>query len=514
MATRIASLAGLASLLSVEAFAETAPLSAIDWLSNSVREEAEAPSVPSTGQPLHQSAKLPDAVTVTSLDAPVPDSVGVIDADALGLPVDVWGRSSAADLSAALSRVTFGDGTPPAIHRFLADMLQARLSAPIDAAVNDAFFFARIDRLLEKGHLDEASDLIRQAGLEDPQLFRRQFDIALLLGRETESCREIEATPEFSPTYPARIFCLARLGQFDVAALTLGNAETLGILTEREDALLLHFLDPELFEGEPIPPAPAVPTPLQFRLYEAVGERIATDRLPLPFAFADMSDTVGWKARLNAAERLAASGAIPFERLLEVYEERAASASGGVWERVVAFQALSGARRENDDDAVLTHLPKAWAAARDAGYEAAFARWIVPTLRRVEEPGGAMHLAFEIALLAEDVELAAQFANSSTEDQFLLSIAANRVGTQPAGDAFGRAIIRGLSSVNAGPAFEALIADDRRGEALFRALDQLAEGATGNPDTTAQSLAALRRIGLQDLARQIAVELVLIEGAA
>ena len=74
--------------------------------------------------------------------------------------------------------------------------------------------------------------------------------------------------------------------------------------------------------------------------------------------------------------------------------------------------------------------------------------------------------------------------------------------------------MRGLSSVSAGAAYEALIEDDRKGEVLFRALDQLADGATGNPDSTANSLAALRRIGLDHLARQIAVELVLKEGAA
>jgi hypothetical protein len=71
-----------------------------------------------------------------------------------------------------------------------------------------------------------------------------------------------------------------------------------------------------------------------------------------------------------------------------------------------------------------------------------------------------------------------------------------------------------LSAINAGATYEALIDDDRRGEVLFRALDQMADGATGNPDTTAQSLAALRRIGLDSLARRIAVELILKEGAA
>ena len=118
------------------------------------------------------------------------------------------------------------------------------------------------------------------------------------------------------------------------------------------------------------------------------------------------------------------------------------------------------------------------------------------------------------ALLTEDADGAARFAGPSREERFLLSLATGQVGSAPAGDALGRAVLRGLSAVNAGSAYEALIADNRRGEALFRALDQLADGATGNPDTTAQSLAALRRIGLADLARQIAVELVLREGAA
>ncbi|MEM9425856.1 MAG: hypothetical protein AAGA06_04055 [Pseudomonadota bacterium] len=487
-----------------------APLSAIGWLSNSVADEQVEPGV---ANPV-PAASTPGAIRVLPLDAPVQDTAGLLDAEALGVPKDLWGRSSAGDLEEALQRLSPGSDAPPVISRFLSQLLQARLDPPIDAVATDRFFFARIDRLLGKGHVVAAAGLMETAGVEDARSFRRQFDIALLTETETEACREIEGNPDLSPTYPARIFCLARLGQFDVAALTLGNAETLGILSEEEDALLLHFLDPELFEGEPIPRAPSLPTPLQFRLYEAVGERISTEGLPIPFAFADMSDTVGWKARLSAAERLAAARAIPFERLLEAYRERGASASGGVWERVRAFQALADAVDRGDEKAIGTSLPRAWEAAGQAGYASAFAEWILPRIEALTDAAAVSRIAFEIALLAEDPEAAARFARSSREDRFLVSLANGQIGTEPAGDALGRAVLRGLSMVNAGPAYEALIADDRRGEALFRALQQLADGATGNPDVTAQSLAALRRIGLEALARQIAVELVLREGAA
>lgn len=489
---------------------ETPPLSAIDWLSNSVEEDVVA----STNARVVPKATTPETVRVMPLDAPVIDSAGLSDASALELPSDIWGRSSSGDLAAELVRLSPGPEAPPSISRFFAELLVTRLDPPIDAAVDDRLFYARVDRLLEKGHLDDAEALIEATGSEDPQLFRRRFDIALLTGGETKACREIETTPELSPTYPARIFCLARLGQFDVAALTLGNAETLGILTPEEDKLLLFFLDPELFEDEPLPLPPSVPTPLQFRLYEAVGERIPTKGLPVPFAHADMSPDVGWRTRLSAAERLAATGAIPFERLLEVYRERSASASGAVWDRVRAIQSLAAAMEAGDEAELVKCLTKAWDAAKQGGYTAAFAEWIMPAFRKLDDPGTASHLAFEVALTAGDIVAAERFADRSREDRFLLSLAKGEAGAAPAGDAFGRVIVRGLSSLHAGPAFEALIADDRRGEVLFRALDQLAEGADGNPDTTAQSLAALRKIGLDRLARQIAVELVLMEGKA
>ncbi len=76
-------------------------------------------------------------------------------------------------------------------------------------------------------------------------------------------------------------------------------------------------------------------------------------------------------------------------------------------------------------------------------------------------------------------------------------------------------MLQGLSALQPGSAYGALIEDDRRGEALFRALEQLSlDGAAGNPDATTQALALLRALGLDALARQIAVELVLSDGAA
>ena len=489
--------------------AENAPLSAIDWLSDSVDlPDAVAAPVEET------TASLPPAIAVGPIGAPSPDRAGLIDARTLGVAPDIWGRSSASDLARAIAALPDGISGPPSLRRFLHDLMVVRLDPPVDAMIDDSLYLARIDLLLGMGHLDAAEALIREAGAPEPKRFRRAFDIALLKGTETDACREIDETPDVSPTYMARIFCLARLGKWDVAALTLGNAEALGMLSDDDDALLRHFLDPELFEGEPIPQAPALPTPLQFRIYEAVGERISTDQLPVAFTAADLADTVGWQARIRAAERLAAADALSVDALLGVFSERKAAASGSTWDRVTILHAADEAIRAQDIEAITDILPSAFEAAEDGGYAPGFAAWAAPRLESLDLTGPAAHTAFEIALLAAQPGIAARFATRSREDRFLLDLATGQGGTPPGLAPLDRAALRGLSALGPGEAYKALIEDDRAGEALLRAVAQLMDGAAGNPDLTGQSLALLRHLGLAGLARQVAVELVLMESAA
>ena len=491
------------------AFAQGEPLSAIDWLSDSIAVPQESPKL-AAPEPV---APVPQ-ISVSTLDQPLPDRAGLVDARDLGVPPGLWGRSSAAELAAMIARLPDTSEAPPALRMFLHDLMTARLDPPVDAASDQSLYLARLDKLLAMGHLGAANDLIKAAGAPEAQRFRRAFDIALLTGTETQACRTIEETPDLSPTYPARVFCLARNGKWDVAALTLGNAGSLGILTPEEDKLLLIFLDAELFENEPVPRPPRVPSPLIFRLYEAIGERIPTDQLPVAFAAADISNTVGWQARLRAVERLAAAGAVPVSRLIEVYSERTPAASGGIWDRVAAVRSAVEALESGDSDAVTNTLPLAWRMAQGAGYDAGFAYWAAEKLGGLELKGAAGHVAFEIALLAWNADLAAQFVGVSAEDRFLLALAQGNSGATPGADPLSRAVLRGLGALSPNARYQALLDDDRAGEALLMAYGMLSDGAAGNPDGVADALGLLRAIGLEKLARQVAVELVLKEGAA
>ena len=504
---------GAVALGAVAPFAsanETPPLSAIEWLSDSIAiTEDDAPA--SNDGP---SATLPPAISVAPLDAPIPDNVGLISAGSVGLDLGIWGRSASSDLADLIRSLPDAQSAVPSLRAFVHDLMIARLDPPIDAIDDDGLFLARLDALLDLGQLGSAHDMIAAAGVPEPRRFRRAFDIALLTGTETEICKVVAQTPDISPTYPARIFCLARGGQWDVAALTLGNAEALGILSDDEHDLLLHFLDPELFEGEPIPTPPQFPSPLTFRLYEAVGERMSTDPLPVAFAAADLTDTVGWQTRLRAVERLAAADAVSFETLLSVYSERSPAASGAIWQRVKTFQSLLSAIESADDQKFEQHFPEAWALASQAHFQASFARWIAPKLSGRELARPAAHAAFEIALTAGRPNIAKQFTTDSTEDRFLVAIATGEGTTPPPNNVLGRGIVRGLSAIGPGRRYQTMIDDGRAGEALLDALAALMEGATGNPDRTSKALALLRELGLENLARQVSVDLLLHDGAA
>ncbi len=249
-----------------------------------------------------------------------------------GLPRNLWGLGRTDEIVALIGGERAD--TLPALQSLLTTLMLAEADPPGDAGGRGVLLLARLDKLLSAGALEQAAALLDAAGSTEPELFRRRFDVALLTGTEDSACAMMRETPQIAPTFPARVFCLARSGDWNAAALTLRTAQALGFVTEEEDALLSRFLDPDLYEGEPPLQKPAKPTPLVWRMFEAIGEPLPTNTLPLAFAQAELRDTAGWKAQIEAAERLARSGAIAPNRLMGLYTDRKPAASGGVWDRV------------------------------------------------------------------------------------------------------------------------------------------------------------------------------------
>lgn len=494
------------------------PLSAIDWLND----RSPLPPVPDRGVspplagalPLSEpavtdSAVTPD-VTVTPLDSAGLDAVGLLPSSVSGLPISLWQGSRTDELVRLLTQ----PGRPglPAMQALLYTVLLAEADAPLDAGRDSLLLQARIDALMRLGAVEPAQAMLERAGPEHPALFSRWFDATLLTGAEDTACAALVRAPHLSPSYAAQIFCTARRGDWRGAMLTLETASALEAMPAFEADLLARFMDPELFEDEPLPRAPVRPSPLVFRLYEALGEPLPTAPLPRAFAVAELRDTAGWRSQIEAAERLASSGALAPNRLLGLYSERQPAASGGMWDRVAAVQRFDAAIRASDPEAVERTLPRVWAAMLAADLGVAFASLYSPALIQMALDGPTGELAYRIALLGPDYEKAALALGEAYAGMaFTTAIARGQVSESTPNGLVQQAIKDGFTATQAPAPMQALLSEQRLGETILRAIDMVQRAAQGDPADLGNGLATLRAIGLEDAARRAALQLILLD---
>jgi hypothetical protein len=502
-------------VLAQEAGTTGGPLSAIDWLSQSVATPATAVTGTGTAAvdepPVAEAGgALPATVTTSSLDGPSPDGVGLIPPAVSGLPRDLWGAGLTREIAERL--VTHPDEDLPALRQLFLTILLAEVAAPVDAGGRGELLQIRIDKLLALGALEQAAALIDAAGATTPELFRRAFDVALLTGAEDKACQGMASEPHLAPTVPARIFCLARSGDWDTAALTIRTSTALGQITADQEALLSRFLDPDLYEGEPLPPAPDPVTPLDWMIYAAIGEPLPTEGLPIAFSYAELGPRSGWKARIEAAERLTRAGTIPPNVILGLYTEHDPAASGGVWDRVAAFQAFDAAIAAGDPARVAKTLPAVWARMQEVELEVPFATLFGKALIELPLEGEAAAIAFRIGLLSPYAEAAAKrYAPKDADESFLTAIAlGNAAGTLPP-DSLARAISAAFRAPVPSGEGQALMDGNRKGEAIIAAIDHIGRGVQGDLRGVTEGLSLLRMGGLEGMARRTALELMILE---
>ncbi len=497
-----------------------APMSAIDWLSDTARNPAGQPArgakAPPGGTaqgeaPVTSSAAVAD-VTVSQLATPGAGVVGVLSPDQTGLPQTLWSGSKLIALEGLLSRLR--PSRLPAINDLVV-MLMLAEAGPALASDGEALLLARVDQLLARGALEQAGALLQQAGPGPGERFRRAFDVALLTGQEDRACADLRQRPGIRPTYPLRVFCLARTGDWSAAALTLDAASVLGEVTTEDDTLLVHFLDPEMGADLPIPKGMR-PTPLTFRILDAIGEPLPTGPLPIAFAQSDLRPSVGWKAQIEAAERLTRAGAIPPGRLFELYTRNKPSASGGVWDRVAAVQALDGALGTGDPAAVAAALNRAWPLMQEAGLESALADQTAARLIALDLPGAAASLAYRMALLTPLYETAARHVSatgrSNDKDSFLAGLARGAPEKAAAYDEASAAIAAAFTDRPVPEELAAMARSDRLGEAILRAAEMIGNGTSGDLSQMAGALAFLRSVGLESTARRAALQALILQG--
>jgi hypothetical protein len=484
----------------------SAPLNVIDWLDGQALQPTALPfDEPDTAQ----SATVP-GVTVQPLGEVATRRVGLAPASITGLPDDLWADSDGAELADAITDMH--DLRLPALQELFYTLLLAEALPPTGAT--DAFDLARVDALFALGALDPALALLDQAGpATSPAHFARYIDMSLLAETPAMACAVLRARPALSPSKAHEVFCSARAGDWSTAALQLGTGRVLGLIDAPTAQALEWFLDPDLFEGDPPLPVPSRHSPLLFRLFEANGTPIHTRIWPVAFANADLSDTAGWKAQIEAAERLARTGAVPDNRLLGLYTQRQPAASGGVWDRVEALQRFETALGTGSPAAVSKTLPAVWATMQDARLTVPFATLFADRLSKMILSGRAADIAFEVLLLSPNYEQASQiFPSRALRRPALAAVAAGTVPQSLRSDGLTGAILAAFSDAPPDARIIINAQGGALGAALLQSLALTFEGAQGDVARLTTGLATLRALGLEDVARRAALQVMLLEG--
>ncbi len=503
------------------------PMSVIDWLRPG--ERAEAPGAYPLTPP---GARVADsAISVRPLDALRPEAIGLFPAARVGLPSNLWGATPADTLAQLITALP--TDMLPALRDLSLRLLLAEFDAPLPEAIapniapaddhaptreRPDFLMARIDKLIEFGALDQAAAILDALDPSDPHLRLRRFDIGLLLGDEHRACASVLLDEPPIGDDAAMIFCLARESEWDKALDLLHEAEDAQRLSPYLIDLLEHFLDGnERLPGAAtlLPPPSGTPSPLVWRLLEATGDQVPTLGLPVSYAHADLRGTIGWRAQLEAAERLVRAGALSPNRLLGLYTERRAAASGGIWERVRLVQRFDSALHSGDTEATAAALIEVWPQIQAGELEVPMAELYAQSLGQMALSGAAGALAFRVGLLSdsyETVALGRDMERATSEERFLAAVARgldpalhNGAMTGEVAQAVGEAFAR-----EALPAAETQdrLAEGRLGEEVLRVLIQL--GGPADPRMLAEGLSVLRYLGLEDIARRTALESLLL----
>lgn len=483
---------------------ETGPLSAIDWLSENTTPAARPIAEP----PTSNTATSPE-ISVTLLGDNARKRLGLLPSDVSGLSPDLWTQTDATTLVKLLTSAL--RQRLPAGQELLITLL---LTEADDLAVTHeatAWTTARIEALTTLGAVDPALALVSQADpTSGPTVFRHWMDLSLLSKTESAACQALINTPALSNDPATRIYCTARMGDFDTAALLYGTSAALNELSDTQDALIARFLDPELFGEDTLPRAPLRPDPLTFRLFEAAGAALPTAPLPRVFAHSDLSEDAGWKAQLEAAERLARTGTVSSNRLLGLYTDRKAAASGGIWDRVRALQAFDAALTAKDAKKVALTLPPIWRGMQAADLQTPFADLFATSLAEMDLPEAAGHISFQMRALSRGFQSLEVPEQASPSDRFLVSVAKGNPNPKFAATDIARAVLAGFDKAAPGSVNAATLDTGHIGETLLRVLSKLGDAGRGDTAALSTALADLKELGLEDFARRAALQALVI----
>ena len=470
------------------------PLSAIDWLSKennmfqrSILEEKNV-DVDKTND-----------IQVSTLNSSEYQAVGLLPIYVTGIPTTIWRNSSFDDLEYSFRTMPTFSYSP--IQELVYSLLLAEARPPLDEPSRYAFLEVRLNKLLNYGAVDPAIALIERASPVPERMVPLLFDISLLSSNNFPVCDPVFQNTRNRDLQAELIYCYARKGDWLTAHLILKTEEVLGDLTAQEVSLLDRYLEVDFnvdFNAF-LPPSEFI-TPLEYRLYEAIGEPIPAEYLPIQYSQSDLSGENGWRAQVIAAERLSSTGAIPENQILGIYTNHSPGASGGIWERVKVVNELDSAL--DDKKNFEESFQDAWKVFKQTDQLTVFAKLF--GLRVFEEnlSSKSKKIAANLLLLTNNFKVTEDYWDPS---DIRFGLTTGDFSQVKVSDETEKIILQIFTEPSMPFLVEQKLNQGKLGEVILNALLQFEMGIEGNLKDLSESLSTLNLIGLETTARRAAL---------
>ena len=292
------------------------PMSAIDWISKSSRKDII--------QSIEENFDIKDleegfsTILESNLGLISLNSIGIVAAENLELPKDIWKDSKESTLTSILRNfpeIRLLEG-----NIFLRKLLIAEGSPPITDDTKSEFLVQRLKSLMELGALEEVDTILKLANSNSKSLLEVWKDNALLTNRLSNYCEKIALYPNLETEEEIKILCLANRKEWKTANFVLKSSVLLGNISKVNEELLLLYLDPK-FNTSTNFAEEEVLSPLTFYLGKILSIRLKDKNLSKKYYFLDINNKNDFDKRLAAKKMYIKSGSLPFYEILNDINE-------------------------------------------------------------------------------------------------------------------------------------------------------------------------------------------------
>ncbi|MFL2822972.1 MAG: hypothetical protein ACJZ8A_02400 [Paracoccaceae bacterium] len=246
------------------------------------------------------------------------NTIGIIAAENLELPKDIWKDSKESTLTSILRNfpeIRLLEG-----NIFFRKLLIAEGSPPITDDTKSEFLVQRLKSLMELGALEEVDTILKLANSNSKSLLEVWKDNALLTNRLSNYCEKIALYPNLETEEEIKILCLANRKEWKTASFVLKSSVLLGNISKINEELLLLYLDPK-FNTSTNFAEEEVLSPLTFYLGKILSIRLKDRNLTKKYYFLDINNKYDFDKRLAAKKMYVKSGTLPFYEILNDIDE-------------------------------------------------------------------------------------------------------------------------------------------------------------------------------------------------